>query len=728
MIDRNTVQQIIDTADVVDVVSDFVSLRRRGANWVGLCPFHNDRTPSFYVSRSKQIYKCFSCGEAGSAVSFVMKHEQMSYVDALKYLAAKYHIEVKERELTDEERTAQTERESMLIVNEWVCQWMEKQLWDTTDGQEIGLAYFRERGFTDATIRKFRLGYSPEDRTALYKAATQQGYNRDILFKLGLCKDDNHGGGYDFYRGRVMFPILNVAGKVIAFGGRTLKKDDHAKYFNSPDSVIYDKSNSTMYGLFQAKRAIAKQDKCFIVEGYADVISMHQAGFENVIASSGTALTDGHIHLLRRFTQNVTELFDGDAAGIRAAIKGIDKLLANGLNIKVLLLPDGDDPDSYSRSHSTSEIQNYIDEHESDFIQFKTQILLEGVAKDPIKQAHAITEVVKSIAVIPAAITRSVYAKECSRLFGVSEEMLLAEIQKHINTNREEAFKQRERDKRREDAQKVINDVHAHESQVGVHKTEAETKHEPTSKATSRTATYREEQMVARLVAKYGMCFLCDTEYEDGLRPTTVAEYIQYELNADNIAFSDPTFNDIFQIAINELPAFYKKLEQTEHEVIERNNSSLQQELKTIDPVGQTADSLEQEEKRMRSKWDKITLDEINDFRQLYLEHLLCSHPDDHIREMSSRLVSERHQLSKIHTQYAQIPTEFDRLPTLVSTAINNWKYTLVTQRTEQIEEKLKDKSLTQSEIIDLLTQQQALFRLRKELSPFVGDRVVNPK
>lgn len=714
MIDQTTVQQIIDTADVVDVVSDFVSLRRRGANWVGLCPFHNDRTPSFYVSRNKQIYKCFSCGEAGSAVGFVMKHEQMSYVDALKYLAAKYHIEVKERELTDEERITQTERESMLIANEWACQWMENQLWNTTAGQEIGLAYFRERGFSDSTIRKFRLGYSPEDRTALYNAAIQQGYNREILFALGLCKDDNRGGGYDFYRGRVMFPILNVAGKVIAFGGRTLKKDDHAKYFNSPDSLIYDKSASTMYGLFQAKRAITKQNKSFIVEGYADVISMHQAGFENVIASSGTALTDGHIHLLHRFTDNVTELFDGDAAGIRAAMKGIDKLLQHGLNIKVLLLPDGDDPDSYCRKHSANEIQQYIDEHEKDFIQFKTSILLQGAENDPIKRSQAITEVVKSIAVIPAAITRSVYAKECSRMFGVSEDMLLNEIRKHRFSNKEDAYKQREREQRRQKAQDATNEQLEPSTQL------------PTTHK-QQTSIYRAERMVAHLIAKYGMCFLCTTGYEDGEnRPTTVVEHIFYEMGLDDMSFTDPTFRRIFNIALHELEPFYKDLERVKQEILTRNNQLCEQEILQIDPIGKNIDELENEEKTLRSKYDLEAIKQTNEFRQHYLEHRLCSHHDNQVREVSTQLVCEQHQLSKIHSEFTKVLSEFDRLDPLVPIALNNWKNAIIGQRIEEIKLQLKQgKSDVPAE--ELLQRLQDLYKLRSQLAKLIGDRVVNP-
>ena len=318
MIDHNTVQQILDTADIVDVVGDFVALKKRGANWIGLCPFHNDRRPSFYVSRAKGSCKCFACGEGGSAVNFIMKHEQLSYPEALRYLARKYHIEIHEKELTDEERQTQTEREAMLMLNEWACGYFEKQLNETQSGQEIGLTYFRERGFNDDTIKEFRLGYSSECYNDFYQAAVAQGFNPQLLFDVGLCIPDDRGG-HDRFRGRVMFPIMNIAGKVIGFGGRTLKKDKNvAKYVNSPESIIYKKGD-IIYGLYQAKREISKTDKCIIVEGYADVISMHQAGFKNVIASSGTALTMGHIYAIRRFTNNVTEMFDGDEAGVKAA-------------------------------------------------------------------------------------------------------------------------------------------------------------------------------------------------------------------------------------------------------------------------------------------------------------------------------------------------------------------------------------------------------------------------
>ena len=508
MIDRATVDLILDSADIVDVVSDFVTLKRRGVNYVGLCPFHNDRTPSFYVSKSKGICKCFSCGQGGSAVNFIMLHEQLSYQEALRYLANKYHIEIQEREQTDEEKAAQSAREAMLMLNEWACSFFEDQLHNTTAGQEIGLSYFNDRGFSKDIIKRFRLGYSPEDRSALYKAAVAKGFNRQLLFDTGLCIDDNRGGGYDRYRGRVIFPILNIAGKIVAFGGRTLRNDP-AKYVNSPESIIYNKSNE-LYGLYQARREVSKQDKCFIVEGYADVISMHQSGFENVIATSGTALTDGHIHKIHRFTENITEMFDGDAAGIRAALKGIDKLLAQGMNIKVLLLPDDDDPDSFSRKHSASEIQDYIDNNEEDFIKFKSRILLKDTDRDPIKRSKAIEDVVKSIAVIPSEVTRAIYAKECSDMFGIGEDVVLRDIKKFILQLREEAAKQRERDRIRQERQS--EGVAEPAGDVEVPPTppvEMGQMPQATATATVKSPLYPQEEEMIKYVVKYGLCNIC---------------------------------------------------------------------------------------------------------------------------------------------------------------------------------------------------------------------------
>ena len=430
MIDQPTIDRILDAANIVDVVSEFVTLRKRGVNYVGLCPFHDDKTPSFYVSPAKNICKCFACGEGGTAVHFIMKHEQLSYFDALRYLAKKYNIEIHERELTDKEKQIRSDRESMLIVNAWAQKYFTTLLHEHIDGKTIGMRYFAERGFREDTIRKFQLGYSLEQRDALYQAALKSGYKKEYLEKTGLIIAYEDGRVNDRFRGRVIFPVHTLSGKVVAFGGRILKKEEKtAKYVNSPESEIYHKSNE-LYGIYFAKQAIVKADRCFLVEGYTDVISMHQSGVENVVASSGTALTHGQIRLIHRFTDNITVLYDGDAAGIKAAIRGIDLLLEEGMNVKVVLLPDGEDPDSFARSHSASEFAEFIKQNETDFVRFKTKLLLEEAGNDPVKRAALIGDIIRTIAIVPDNITRTIYIRECSAKMEIDEQVVLNEVNK----------------------------------------------------------------------------------------------------------------------------------------------------------------------------------------------------------------------------------------------------------------------------------------------------------
>jgi len=417
MIDRTTVERILDAAQIVDVVSEFVTLRKRGVNYVGLCPFHDDKTPSFYVSPAKGVCKCFSCGAGGSAVHFIMRHEQITYPEALRWLAAKYNIEIQERELTDDEKREASERESMFIVNEWAKDYFRDIMNNDVDGQAIGKQYFRSRGIRDDIMQKFQLGYALPRRNALSEAALKKGYKEEFLVKTGLCYRKDNGELADRYAGRVIFPWFNVSGKINAFGGRLLDsrtKGVQQKYVNSPESDIYHKDHE-LYGLYQAKKAIVKEDCVYMVEGYTDVIAMHQCGLENVVANSGTALSIYQIRLLHRFTQNVVLLYDGDEEGIHAAMRGTDMLLGEGMNIKVLILPDGDDPDSFSRKHSAEELRKYIAMHQTDFIQFKTDLLLNGVS-DPVKRSEAIASIVKSVSVIPNQITRDTYIRECSHV------------------------------------------------------------------------------------------------------------------------------------------------------------------------------------------------------------------------------------------------------------------------------------------------------------------------
>ena len=441
MIDQVTIDRILDAAQIVDVVSEFVTLRKRGVNYVGLCPFHNEKTPSFSVSPAKGLCKCFSCGKGGNSVHFIMEHEQMSYYEALKYLAKKYNIEIKERELTNEEKQAQTTRESMFIVNNFARDYFQNILKNHVDGRSIGLAYFRQRGFRDDIIEKFQLGYCTESHDAMSQEALRKGYKKEFLVKTGICYETDDHRLRDRFWGRVIFPVHTLSGKVVAFGGRVLStatKGVKVKYVNSPESEIYHKSNE-LYGIYFAKQAIVRQDRCFLVEGYTDVISMHQSGIENVVASSGTALTPGQIRLIHRFTNNITVLYDGDVAGIKASIRGIDMLLEEGMNIKVCLLPDGDDPDSFARKHNSEEFQAFIHEHEKDFIRFKTDLLMEDAGRDPIKRAELISNIVRSISVIPEAIIRDVYIKECSQHLRIEEKLLVAEVAKLREAQAEKA-------------------------------------------------------------------------------------------------------------------------------------------------------------------------------------------------------------------------------------------------------------------------------------------------
>jgi DNA primase len=429
MIDRSTIERILDAAQIVEVVQEFVQLKKRGVNYLGLCPFHNEKTPSFTVSPSKEIFKCFGCGKVGNSVNFVMEHEHLTYPEALKYLAKKYHIEVVEKELTQEELEKQNERESLLVVSAYAARQFSENLFQSAEGMSVGMTYFKERGFRQDTLKKFEAGYSFEKRDAFSKKAIDDGYKADFLVKTGLSIQ-HEDRFYDRFSGRVMFPIHSLSGQVLGFGGRVLKTDAKtAKYLNSPESEIYHKSR-ILYGMFQARKSITQEDRCYLVEGYTDVMSLHEANIENVVASSGTSLTQEQVRLIKRFTQNITILYDGDAAGIKASIRGIDLVLEEGMNVKIVLLPDGEDPDSYSKKVSNEEFTKFLKEHETDFIRFKTQLLLSEANNDPVQKANLIKDIVKSIAVIPEAITRTVYIKECSIVLEVSEPILYNEVNK----------------------------------------------------------------------------------------------------------------------------------------------------------------------------------------------------------------------------------------------------------------------------------------------------------
>jgi DNA primase len=527
MIDQGTVERIIEASDIVEVVQEFVTLKRRGVNYLGRCPFHNEKTPSFTVSPAKQIYKCFGCGKGGSPVNFIMEHEHLTYVEALKYLARKFHIEVNDKEESPQDAAKRNRRESLMIVSGYAQEYFSSFLINENEGRNVGLSYFKERGIRDDTIKKFHLGYCPDQKDMFSLTAQRNGYQMEFLEETGLTiKRDNWVR--DRFGGRVIFPFHNLAGRVIAFGGRILKKDPKsAKYLNSPESEIYHKSK-VLYGIYFAKNSISRTDKCYLVEGYTDVLSMHQSGIENVVASSGTSLTVDQIRLIKRFTSNITIIYDGDNAGIKASLRGIDMVLEEGINVKVLPLPEGEDPDSFARSMSASALVEYIQENETDFIRFKTQLLLKETEKDPVARARLISDIVKSISVIPDTITRSVYIKECSSMLGVGEEILYTEVRKNnVKLNEEHSQNERRNARTRANQEKVTP---------------------VPSTPVADNLCQIEEMALLRILLRYfsNDLFKVIDEEKKTEHMVRVGDYILQELSADNLTSSDPVLRKIF--------------------------------------------------------------------------------------------------------------------------------------------------------------------------------------
>lgn len=535
MIDHATIERIKDAANIVEVVSEFVTLRKSGSNYKGLCPFHDEKTPSFYVSPARGTCHCFGCGKGGNPVGFIMEHEQMTYPEALRWLARKYHIEIKERELSDDEKREQSERESMFIVNEWAASYFQHLMHDTADGVAIGMQYFRSRGFRDDIVSKFQLGFDSTDRRALAQEALRKGYKEDFLLKTGICYKNDRGELIDRYAGRVIFPWIGISGKVVGFGGRLLDsrtKGVNQKYVNSPDSEIYHKDRE-LYGIYQAKKAIAKEDRVYMVEGYTDVISMHQCGIENVVANSGTALSVHQIHILHRFTSNITLLYDGDAAGIHAALRGTDMLLSEGMNLKVLLLPDGDDPDSFARKHSAEDFRKYIEEHQTDFIEFKTDLLLRN-ERDPLKRSEAINSVVRSISFVTNPILRDTYLHDCSVRMGINEATLINTLNNFIRSNREETASS-------------LNNSQSTQTATQNSKLKIQNSPSPLQQAS------KVEQMLVELIVRNGDTVIYNNvETEDGTTVNlNVAQYIAYNLGVDGLKFANPLNSRILDEAVN---------------------------------------------------------------------------------------------------------------------------------------------------------------------------------
>lgn len=639
MIDRQTIERIKDAANIVEVVSEFVTLRKSGANYKGLCPFHDEKTPSFMVSPSRGTCHCFGCGKGGNAVSFIMEHEQMTYPEALRWLANKYHIEIQERELSDAEKREQSERESMFIVNEWAAQYFADILHNNADGIAVGLQYFRSRGFRDDTIRKFQLGFDLPDRQAFARAALSKGYKEEFLLKTGICYKTDRGDLIDRYAGRVIFPWIGISGKVVGFGGRLLDsrtKGVNQKYVNSPDSDIYHKDRE-LYGLYQAKKAIAKEDRVFMVEGYTDVISMHQCGIENVVANSGTALSTHQIHILHRFTSNITLLYDGDAAGIHAAMRGTDMLLSEGMNLKVMLLPDGDDPDSFARKHTAADFRKYIEEHQTDFIQFKTGLLLNN-ERDPLKRSEAINSIVQSIALVQDPVLRDTYIHDCAVRIGLNEMTLINTLNAFIRSGRNE-----------------MQTAEQRRQQQAVHLSVALTPVTPQQQAT------KVERMLAQLIVRNGEEVIFDNlETDDGkLISLNVAQYVDYNLSVDGLEFSNPVYARILSEAVEHSSDEGFSAEQyfVHHDDIEVSKVAADlsmdkytlsnERAATADDAEKNADELRVERENHIDQLRSQTEHLLNDFRMDFLEQRLKT-----LQSEINNAVSDPERMKRLMEEY----------------------------------------------------------------------------
>ena len=680
MIDRATIDKILDAAQIVDVVSEFVTLKKRGTSYVGLCPFHDDKTPSFYVSPAKGVCKCFACGKGGSAVHFIMEHEQMTYPEALKWLAQKYHIEVKERELSNEEKEAQSVRESLFVVNEFARDYFQNILYNHIDGKSIGMTYFRQRGIRDDIVKKFQLGYSTSAKDALAKEALRKGYKKEFLLKTGLCYEKEDGSLRDRFWGRVIFPWFNISGKILGFGGRVLDsrtKGIAQKYVNSPESEIYSKRKE-LYGIYQAKSAIVKYDNVYMVEGYTDVIAMHQCGLENVVANSGTALSEEQIRLLHRFTSNITLLYDGDEAGIKASIRSTDMLLAEGMNVKVLLLPDGDDPDSFARKHNSTEFRQYIADHEENFIRFKTNLLLKDTKNDPIKRAVLISDMAHSIGLIPNEIIRYACLKECASILNVDEQIIQNEIKKVVLQRKDEYLEKRK--KEQEEAAK-INTIQSAPAPDPVpddglippppfppeeimNETPMETYLPQTG--WEKLPFYTKEQLLIKALVRYGEKIVCYVPREEEEIPVTVTEFIVADLEQDNLQFQNPIHRKLLQEA-------------------------------------------------------QVHLSD-TDFST---ERYFLTHPDPNISRMAAEMISDQYRLSKSNEQI--LVKDEERLHELIPHLLIDFKLAILEEDRKQTMQQLSMPEIfsDQQRTLEVMEHYKKLTETLKELAKRAGDRVI---
>ncbi len=725
MIDKATIQKITDAADIVEVVSDYVHLVKRGRNYMGLCPFHNEKTPSFSVNSVRNFCYCFSCKKGGSPVNFIMEKEGLSYHDALLHLAQKYNIKVEEKELTDEERRQMNERESLLVANEWATEQMEKALRDTEEGRNVGLQYLYQRGVTDEAIKKFRLGYNLDSGHALAEAAKLAAMDSKSLVDVGVLGESQKvpGNYYDRFRGRVIFPVLNPSGKVVALGGRDLK-GEMAKYINSPESVIYKKSNE-LYGIYQAKSEIAKQDNCFLVEGYMDVIGMWQSGMENVVASSGTALTDGQIAMIHRFTDNITLIYDGDAAGIKASLRGIDMLLAHKMNVKVLLLPDGHDPDSFARINTPEQFRKYVEEKATDIIRFKAQVLLKDVGNDPQRRIAAIESVVSSLAHIPDKVKRNVYVQECSRILGVREEVIEGAVEKSRGAVIAQQIKRRNgQDIDRMDQQ----EQNPHPQVTG------NLRPMKGSELMQKYPYYPFERTAVYNSVRYGLIDFCEVEYEDGSTGMIdVAEFIADELQADNIWFTFPAFEKTFDCILKLKNEFDISRKNYLEKLEEEKKAMLKAGYDDIATKAMNIAEIKRDERILQERVDKEISQREFDFTRYYVEQKLSSHPDDDVRRTVTDAINDEPPLSNIYMRnnpVSEMQMELDRMHTLVPRGVLEWKNEMLNQMIRSKMQSLNKMSNHPDPEAEqrILIEMQALMEKRGLLAKAIGDRTIGKK
>ena len=739
MIDRETVQKIKDAADIVEVVSDYVSLTRRGANYMGLCPFHNEKTPSFSVSPKRNFCYCFSCHKGGSPVNFIMEKEGISYHDALLQLAKKYNIRVEEKELTDEERQRISERESMIVASEWAMNFFHKNLYETQEGRDVGLSYLYSRGLTDETIKQYKLGYSTDAFQSLADAARKSGFDIEVFKKIGLVGTANNGKEFDKFRGRVMFPIRNTSGKPIAFGGRDLKGGP-AKYINSPETLLYKKSNE-LYGIFEAKSEISRRDKVYLMEGYLDVISSWQSGLKNAVASSGTALTDGQIALLHRFSDNVTLIYDGDPAGIKASLRGIDMLLSHKMHVKVVLLPDGDDPDSFAKKHTAESFLEYIEENEKDIIEFKTDILMQSAADSTQEKARAIMSIIDSIACIPNDVERTLYIQKCSRMMKVDEKTVMTSVQRKrreiVQKLTRERIKEREyplRERQTDDGStqgagtnnqaSVSNGEDNHHRVIKIEEQEGRNL---TSRG-SEDAILKIEKELLKYCVRYGFVQFGEVEDE---RLFHIIDYINEELEADGITFSHEPYRRIFEI-LHTIKEDFKvhydrEAEEIERQIREKREAAYQK----IAVEGMSTDRIRKEEQKLETELDAFRNKELKKISIHYSGTILTSHEEDEVRRIATEMLLEPHQLSSIYFREGQtVLLEEDRLEEMVPRKLSELRAEVLNLRIKEVQRQIKEASDREDleGLKELMVRFQKLLGMRSKISGDIGDRILSPR